>query len=332
MKSSNHHARFLRFLLLLAIATTTCAQDQSKLPRGHYPPNTEQKTDTKFIRFIDKGKGEGSLETAIVTYEGKKGEVVELISAVHVADIGYYERMNKLFASYDSLLYELIKRKGARPPKPGRKRRSESGNMLGWFQRFLRDSLDLDFQLDAIDYRAKNFVHADLDAETFQKLNKERGESIVQLMLKLALAEYKRDKEGKSKSDPNLGLKMIAALFMPDSARALKYLLAAQLQNMEELLAGLKEGADGKGSVLLIERNKKLMRVLRDRLKMGEKNIGVFYGGAHLSDVEERIFKEIGLKRTKIRWEKAWVIARPKGGRKKGGGRKKTDAPKKKAK
>ena len=40
---------------------------------------------------------------------------VELIAAVHIADSVYYKRMEKLFAGYDSLLYELVKPKGKKP-------------------------------------------------------------------------------------------------------------------------------------------------------------------------------------------------------------------------
>ena len=42
----------------------------------------------------------------------------------------------------------------------------------------------MDFQLDDVDYQKKNFVHADLDAETFAKMQEEKGESIVGLMLR----------------------------------------------------------------------------------------------------------------------------------------------------
>lgn len=298
MKSS--HGYILLFGLLGPFAVS-CEQDSQDKP---------QQANTTFIRFTDGGKGEGVLETAIATYENKAGQKVELIAAVHIADTAYYKRLEKLFAGYDSLLYELVKPKGAKPPKPGRRDRGDSSNMIAWFQRYLRDTLKLDFQLDAIDYTAKNFVHADLDTETFQKLSKERGETMIQLMFKLMLSQYKAEKEGKSKSDPYMGMKMLVALVMPDSARTLKYLLAKQLQDMEAIMAGLGAGEDGKGSVLLTERNKALMRVMRQRLVAGDKEIGVFYGGAHLHDVEERIFAETDLRRTGVRWEKAWVIKR----------------------
>lgn len=302
----------LGIVVLLGISAFAYARVQAQGRKGHYPSNTTQKADTKFVRFHDHGDGQGLLETAIATYEGKNGEKVELISAVHVADAGYYARLAKLFESYDSLLYEMVKAKGTKPPPPGRRKATESGGMISMFQRFMRDTLKLEFQVEAIDYRVKNFVHADLDTETFQRLSKERGESLIRLMFKSAMSNMSKSGSDKDKSDPNLGMKMLFALFSSDRARLLKYLLAKELQNMEELMAGLSKGVDGKGSVILIERNKHLMKVLHKRLDQGEKKLGLFYGGAHLHDIEARIFKEIGLRRTSVRWEKAWEIKKPK--------------------
>ena len=299
-------------LFLSTLTSFSCAQDETTRPKGHYPPNTDQKANAGFIRFSATGENEGALETAIVTYKGEKGEVVELISAVHIADMVYYKRLEELFKTYDSLLYEMVKAKDAVLPAPKRTRLTDSTSLIGGFQRFMRNSLDLEFQLDAIDYRAENFVHADLDHETFEKLNKERGESLLTLLLRSATAQYQRQASGDSQSDPLLGIKMLAAFFQPDSARTMKFLLAKELQNMEEMLAGLGQGADGEGSVILTERNKKLMLVLHDRLARGDKKIGVFYGGAHMPDVEQRIFAEIGLKRSAVRWEKAWLIEKKK--------------------
>lgn len=41
------------------------------------------------------------------------------------------------------------------------------------------------FQLDSIDHNKKNWINADIDLETFQKLQAERGESIYGFSLKL---------------------------------------------------------------------------------------------------------------------------------------------------
>lgn len=303
------------WILLTTLLASACSPEEaSAQPRpgqlrpGHYPANTSQEPSPDFIRFIDGGTNTGKLQTAIVTYEGEAGERVELIAAVHIADRGYFQRLEKLFGTYDSLLYELIQAKGATHAAPRRSERSEASGMLGYFQRYLRDTLELEFQLDAVDYRADNFVHADLDAETFFAISEERGESLPQMMLRAAFSAAGNE---EIQTDPALGFKMLFAFFAPNRAQLLKYLLAKQLQQMEALLAGLEKGEDGADSVILVERNKACMKVLHQRLERGEKQIGVFYGGAHMPDIERRIFAEIGLRRTGTRWEDAWVIEKP---------------------
>ena len=48
--------------------------------------------------------------------------------------------------------------------------RSRGFNILGCIQRQMARVLMLDFQLDCLDYEAKNWYHADLDFETFKLL------------------------------------------------------------------------------------------------------------------------------------------------------------------
>lgn len=43
-------------------------------------------------------------------------------------------------------------------------------NIIGFIQRQMAKLLALDFQLDCLDYQADNWVHADLDFETFKLL------------------------------------------------------------------------------------------------------------------------------------------------------------------
>ena len=45
--------------------------------------------------------------------------------------------------------------------------------------------LGLEHQLDCIDYTKKNFVHADMSPEEFNKSMTERGESFMQMFLKM---------------------------------------------------------------------------------------------------------------------------------------------------
>ncbi|MCB9871949.1 MAG: hypothetical protein H6837_19000 [Planctomycetes bacterium] len=290
-------------MTLLALLAAACRAEPGTDP-GHDPPNTTQTADTEFLRFTDLGAGRGLLETAVVRYVGRSGAFIDLIGAVHIADRDYYRRLQARFGSYDALLYELVKPAGTPPPSAGADRAPRAGGVVSAFQRMLRNVLGLEFQLDAVDYRAPNFVHADLDTATFTRMSKDKGETLLGLMFELA----KRQLAGSQRTDPGLGLGLLAALFAPDREKRLKYLLARELPKLEGLLAGLGPREGDGGSVLLIGRNRRLMEVLRARVRRGDRRIGVFFGAAHLPDVEQRIFSEIGFRRTSITWEKAWTI------------------------
>jgi hypothetical protein len=70
------------------------------------------------------------------------------------------------------------------------------------------------------------------------------------------------------------------------------------------------EGKDG--STILTERNRKAFEVLDRELKAGKKKLGVFYGAAHLPDMEKRLLNDFGMKRSGERWVTAWSLTEPK--------------------
>src|SRR5205085_3133277 len=105
-------------------------------------------------------------------------------------------------------------------------------NLISMFQRFLKDVLELDFQLDDIDYTKPNFVHADLDWETFSKLQDERGESFLTIMLQSMLRQMAKDLSGE-KSGPDITLlDLLAAFNSPDRAKQFKLLLGRQFADI----------------------------------------------------------------------------------------------------
>jgi hypothetical protein len=254
----------------------------------------EPPQEQKFIRFVEDSEGGGKLQAAVVSFRNPQGVTVHLVSAVHVGETRYYNDLGKTFAGYDVLLYEMIKPRGMDVPVPGQK----SDSMVSMFQRFLKDALELDFQLDAIDYRAKNFVHADLDAETFAQLQEERGENIFTLMLRSILTEMQRPQKAPEVSFTEL----LVALTSPDRARHFKLILAREFEDLEAKVAGL-EGPNG--SVLVTERNKAAINVLKQQIDKGNKTIGVFYGAAHMPDLSQRV-KDLGFQPVKTEWRTAW--------------------------
>jgi hypothetical protein len=226
------------------------------------------------------------------------------VAAVHVGEKKYYQDLSKTFAGYDALLYEMVKPKGAAVPAPG----VRSDSTLSMFQRMLTDVLELDFQLDAIDYSQKNFVHADLDAETFARMQEERGESMLTFMLRAILDEMSKPQAQQQAQEVSM-IELLVALTSPDRARHFKLILGRQFEDIESKVAGL-QGPNG--SVLLTERNKAAIAVLQKSIAAGRKDIGVFYGAAHMSDLAQRL-KDLGFTHQDTQWRTAWDMT-PKAG------------------
>src|SRR5215510_1719332 len=221
--------RAVRLLALLA----------SLLPSLPAAARADTDESADYLRFVAVGKDAGRLETAIVTLEGPKGARVDLVAAVHIADRAYYELLSRRFEGYEALLYEMVKPAQLAPSST---EKSQSG--LSTFQRWLKDVLALEFQLDAIDYTRDNFVHADMDSETFSRLSRERGENLVTLMFRAVLDDLRRQLEGEE--TPELSAFDLLKVFLSkDRSRSLKLLLARQFKDLEARMEGLG-GAQGK--------------------------------------------------------------------------------------
>jgi hypothetical protein len=175
---------------------------------------------------------------------------------------------------------------------------------VGNLQRFLRDRLHLVFQLDAIDYTRPNFVHADLDPQTFAKLQADRGESMFTLMMRSALASMSKS---MTKGDDVSGFALLAALMNPNQSNELKRVLAQQFADLDDAMDAM-EGPNG--SVIVGERNKVALRVMKEQIAHGKKYIGIFYGAGHLRLMEKSL-EQMGFKKVGETWRTAWTIDAP---------------------
>jgi hypothetical protein len=257
------------------------------------------------MRFVDDGKGGGSLQTADVEFTDGKGTTVNLVGAIHIGEKDYYDALNKEFTKYDAVLYEMVKPKDMGAPAPGDGEKSD--NPISEFQVFLKDSLDLDFQLDDIDYQAGNFVHADLDKETFEKMQEERGETFEMMFLNMLMKAWTNPPtmHDVGNNTEDAGDDLISVLTHPDMERQIKVVIARQLGDIDLSSMGL----DGPGgSVLVTERNKAALKVLSDELTAGKKKVAIFYGAAHMNDMSKRL-EAMGFKPVKTTWNVAWDLA-----------------------
>ena len=255
------------------------------------------------MRFVQTTESEGHVDTAIRSYARADGVIVDLVAAVHIADQQYYKSLNRRFTNYDVVLYEMVKPDDVVPtPSP------RSDNPVSALQNGMKRLLGLEFQLDAIDYAATNFVHAYMSPETFVQAQAANGESILGLMLRAILTEQARQAASPNQPD---GLQMIMALFSKDSDYKLKFLFAQQLESMEALLSGIDQSPGGKGSVLVSGRNQVAMRVLTEQIQFGKRKLAIFYGAGHMPDFEKRL-GEAGFKKSFEEWLTAWDIQKAK--------------------
>lgn len=285
------------------------AEPPSALKPNNAEKNVAEKND-KFVRLAREKNGQPvALETALVRLARKDnvkhGPVVDLVAAIHVADASYYRRLNEEFKGYEAVLYELIAPENLKVPQgknPG------GGHPVSLVQNWLKDVLNLEFQLRGIDYTRNNMVHADMSPDQFAESMRQRGESALTVLARMLGYELARRSQGKNNSSD---WQILAAFFEKNRALALKRALAEQFEDSEAAMAAL-EGPQG--STLISGRNQKALEVLRRELTAGKKKVAIFYGAAHMPDLAKRLSKEFGLVPIETRWLAAWNLRAEKAG------------------
>jgi hypothetical protein len=311
--------RSIRFLLQTFLVVVISAAARAE----EVAVKTEPALGTEWVRLKVDGKGEPlALEVAIVRYvpirtakqfathlpEGKlpnAREYVDLIGAVHVGDLAYYAQLNLWFKQYQALLYELVAPKGTRVE---RGRGTSNMHPVGAMQNSIKSMLEIEHQLEQVDYTRPNFVHADMSPEEFGQSMNDRDESFMQMyarMMGQAIAQQTELADGGMSTDFDI----FSAMFATDRARMLKIAIAKQFQSMESMLSGMS-GAEG--STLITERNKRALEVLRKQQRMGKRKLGIFYGAGHLNDMNDRLIKDFHMQPVGITWIEAWNLREKK--------------------
>lgn len=285
-------------------------------PNDQDPESTDPalQVPSLFARFVRKDPtkdpmhDDGRFETAITTYRNEDGVEVSLIGAIHIADAKHYTELQQDFTRYDALLYELVAQPDDRP-KPGDGPRGSSGP-LGILQRGMKEGLELEFQLDAIDYTPDNFVHADLTPEGFADSMEQNGETILTTMLNMMMRAQSgmRDMDDEELSAQRTQKFDLVKAFRSNSGRhMLRMMFAEQLIILESLNAG----DDTDASMTLLEgRNDRALEVLDEQISAGKKNIGIYYGAAHMPDIEKKLIEGRGFEKVGHRWLLAWDVTR----------------------
>lgn len=268
--------------------------------------STESVESTKdgeslFIRVRKNDAGERqAVETSLITYASEDGaRKVTLIGAVHVGEKSYYDSLNEKFKNYDVVLYEVVAEEGTRPQSS-----SESSSVIGMIQRTFGNSLGLSFQIGSIDYNAENMVHADMTPDEFAVAMKGRNESFWTWYFRSAGYEVART---PVKTNSSEDVNMLRLLVMPNKKRELKRIFSKQMEDLQSSIVPI-EGKEG--SSILTDRNKKVIRILKEHLDAGQTNIAIFYGAAHLPQMAQILEDSFQMKRESVEWLTAWDLTK----------------------
>lgn len=312
----NPQSKAIGIVLLLAANLSLLAGLAQAQPATKTKPSSAAKAEKgasgeEWVRLRrDKKNRPLALEVAIVRYVAPKNadkrpasvtEYVDLVGAIHVGDLAYYRELNRRFRGYDALLYELVAPKGTIVE---RGRGTSNAHPLGALQNGMKSMLELEHQLEKVDYTRPNFVHADLSPDEFRQSMDEKEESFVQLLFRM-MGQGIAQQSQQAAEGESADLDIFAAMLSDDRARMLKIALAKQFSSMEAMLSGI---SGPEGSTLITARNDRALDVLRQQLSAGKKKIGIFYGAGHLSDMHETLVTEFGLQPIATVWLEAWDL------------------------
>lgn len=292
--------RFLKqFPVLALLVPSLLAQTSGKENVGAESPKAQaaqgqdgsdpqEKERRPFMRFVENKEG-GFLQVKVADYQ--KGDCkLTLYGCVHVADRAFYVDMQERFTAHDALLYELIAEPDLRP-YPGMP--SDGDHWISMVQDGMGQGLALQAQFECMDYRMKNFVHADMTDEEWMEALDEVGKSELGELMAGGFAEPDREKEAKQKP-----IDLVKAFRSGQGISQLRIMMGRVLCS--------PDGMSDQPTVIIHGRNEKCLEVLGRQVKAGKKSLGIFYGAAHMEHMEQRLLEDLGWKRVKEQWVNAW--------------------------
>lgn len=303
---SKHRYHFLLSLILTVPATLLA---QESIPSSNVVVAKDAEAQ-HFIRLSQSNDSKPlSLDTPVITYSaGAGGAQVDLIGAVHIGEASYYTELNKLFDQYDVLLYELVAPEGT---VVSEKTQKESSNPVSFLQKSMKNFLGLESQLEKVDYSKSHFVRADMTPTQIAQKMDERGDTALTIALSTLVDVMRQQNKAAQNSSQNpLMSSELSLMELMENPHKAKLLMAQQFVatgSLDQALGG------SLNQLLVLDRNAEAMKGLQKQLAQGKKKIGIFYGAAHLPDMEKRLYSEFGMQKQQTRWIKAWDLTRTSG-------------------
>ena len=241
------------------------------------------------------------------------GPSISLVAAVHIGEKSYYQQIQRFLDKQDVVFYE-----GVKPSRSAAKTHSahvakppvDAKPPIG-IQKKMSDALQLQYQLDGIHYNRPQFRNSDLDWDTLSALATKAGPDTQQLLARLqnSVAGGPTITRGDQIVDRVLALSASTPLL----ATILRRLLIRALSDPDNLEnEGAKSGsvaAKKLDLILVDERNKAVLADITALLKTSKRSsphpvrsIAVFYGAAHMGDIERHLTADLGYRSAGEQW------------------------------
>jgi len=275
----------------------------------------------KVVRYTSGSKTAGGkaahegLEVALLhLIHPGTGQRVDLLGAVHIADLAYFREVQRVLEDADTVLYEMVKPRDAEPEAE-----QEGPNPLRDFQKKLAGWFGFAFQLDGVSYDRPHFMHADMTMEEFSAAAEGLGTPPATEGEPAPEPEPGAPKPGiklpgaLGNLEGQIGMieMLLKGLGIEDQARG------PQVRRSVKMVLGRMLGALGSkvgvllgsevSELLLTKRNKVVIERLKE-LPTSAKTVAIFYGAAHLPDLEQRLLA-LGYERVGARWLLAWDMS-----------------------
>jgi hypothetical protein len=243
-----------------------------------------------YVRVTSGPEG-GALDAAVAGFERADGRRVYLVGAVHIAHAETFVAQQSVLDAMDLVLWEGVG--GQEKPSV---EAMERFDVLFQTQVLLKNVLNLDFQLEQVDYERSFWRNSDMGVDQLQAELDARGLSLLpneELFRALFGTLFRVIDPARVPRNEALG-------------RPYRALVAPFMADTERLFA--QAGAEGLKVVLIELRNRLVMDDLAAVLAGPDapQRIGIYYGAGHLPDMARILLDEMGFSYLGVHWIEAW--------------------------
>jgi hypothetical protein len=289
----------------VALGLAACAPNGGRSPD---PARAGAIFSTNYLRVMEPGSNTVQLQIALKRFVPVRGSgpTIWLTGASHLGESNYYAALQRHLDAQELVLFEGVRNgpsrisDGAGIPEPDE-------TSLQWT---LARSLGLEFQLKAIDYRQPHFRNSDLSVEEIVKLMSEEGNDAE------GAAEFHSLLEAMDGSTFLGALVNFAVRLLATSPKLQSMARLTLIETFQQTggdlssLGGLPPEMRKLVAVLIESRNEAVMRDLRDvlRRRPAPRSVSIFFGAAHMPDMERRLSGTFAYRLAEERWLTAMSV------------------------